>query len=61
LETVDGEHVSADVSANGEADVTLKCTNYCEIVPLKQFVRGGKADYYLNFGLVQLFDEKVEQ
>ena len=56
METVDREHVSADV----DADVAHICTNYCEIVPLKQFVRGAKADYYLNFGLVQLFDEKVE-
>lgn len=52
METVDGEHVSADVSADVDADVALKYTNYCEIVPLKQFIRGGKADYYLNFGLV---------
>ena len=44
-----------------DADVAHICNNYCEIVPLKQFIRGGKSDYYLNFGLVQLFDEKVEQ
>lgn len=48
------------MSADVDADIIPKFNNYCEIVPLKQFVRGGKADYYLNFGLVQLFDEKVE-
>ena len=29
---------------------------HVEIVPLKQFTRGGKANMYLNYGVVQLFD-----
>ncbi len=61
LRDADGDVLPVDIADVAEPETAQKVALEPEIVPLKQFVRGGKAKQYLTFGIITLENDSVPE